>query len=53
MNRLAIPVAATFSGANPEFKGSEISGINYDLWLLRISLHFENRPSHVYVDFSK
>lgn len=53
MSHLANPATITFPGANPEFEAPEILSIHYDLWLLRISLNFENRSTPVYVNFPR
>ncbi len=49
--RLKIPVTSKLPGSGILSGIPEVTDINYDLLLLRITLQFENRAHPVYVDF--
>jgi hypothetical protein len=44
-------ITEPFLGADPAFGVPEITDIHYDVWLLRITLHFERLDAPVYVEF--
>jgi hypothetical protein len=45
------PVAESVQAASLNLGTPEVTGLNYDLWTLRVTLMFEGRDGPIYADF--